>query len=267
MFDWLSLFQNDPDRFFRTLESSIGSVESRHQYDAMGPVTDSGDRAYGRFQVMGENVGPWTERHFGTKLTPTEFLATPEAQHAVFRGEMGDYFSKYGTLEDAASMWFSGKPFEGNTRSDGYNTVPQYVAKVQRAAKETLKFPESVPPMGNPTTGGGVGGIFEEMVGKVDPSDVPRSAPEPTFWGKLKELAENDAFTDALGKVDAGQYAQGTGVDMMPGPGVGGMNLPPANEGAENAVMLQNLFEKIRTLQSGDDDGLMALLMMLSRQA
>lgn len=115
---------------------AIASVESAGSgdYSALGPVTKSGDRAYGRYQVMGSNIGPWTEKYLGRRMTPEEFVASPEAQDAVFNGEFGGYVQKYGNPQDAASMWFSGRPMsEAGNASDGYNTVPQYVEKFSKA--------------------------------------------------------------------------------------------------------------------------------------
>ena len=98
--------------------ASISRIESGGRYDAMGPVTRSGDRAYGRYQVMGSNVGPWTERWFGQRLTPEEFVANREAQDAAFRGQFGMYMDRYGPQE-AASRWFTGRPYaEGRSRTD-----------------------------------------------------------------------------------------------------------------------------------------------------
>lgn len=114
--------------------NAISAVESGGNYKAIGPVTPKGNRAYGRYQVMDFNIGPWTEKYLGRRLTPDEYLASPEAQDAVFRGEFGSYVDQYGNPQDAASVWFSGRPMAaaGND-SDGYNTVPQYVTKFNNA--------------------------------------------------------------------------------------------------------------------------------------
>lgn len=94
-------------------------MESSHDYSAMGRPTRTGDRAYGRYQVMGNNVGPWTEQYFGRRLTPEEFVASPAAQDAVFSGRFGSYVSRYGNPNDAASAWFTGQPqATGNARRD-----------------------------------------------------------------------------------------------------------------------------------------------------
>jgi hypothetical protein len=102
-------------------------------YAAMGPETDSGDRAYGAYQVMGSNIGSWTEAALGRAMSPDEFLADPQAQDAVFQHRFGGYLSQYGNPQDAASVWFSGRPMaRAGNASDGYMTVPAYVAKFER---------------------------------------------------------------------------------------------------------------------------------------
>lgn len=114
--------------------NAIGTIESDNNYGSLGPPTSSGDRAYGRYQVMGSNVPDWTEKYYGTRLTPSQFLTNQDAQDAVFDGEFGGAVKKYGNPQDAASVWFSGRPLsQAGNASDGYNTVPQYVAKFNKA--------------------------------------------------------------------------------------------------------------------------------------
>lgn len=111
---------------------AIASIESAGSgdYGAVGPTTDKGNRAYGRYQVMDFNVGNWTEKYTGRRMTPQEFLADPGAQDAVFDGEFGASVERYGNPQDAASVWFSGRPMaQAGNSSDGYNTVPQYIQK------------------------------------------------------------------------------------------------------------------------------------------
>ena len=75
---------------------AIGSIESSQRYDLLGPATKSGDRAYGRYQVMGQNVPEWTKAALGHSMTPQEFLASPQAQDAVFNHRFGSYVQNYG---------------------------------------------------------------------------------------------------------------------------------------------------------------------------
>jgi post-segregation antitoxin (ccd killing protein) len=119
---------------------AIAGIESKGSgdYSAVGPVTGSGDRAYGRYQVMGNNIGPWTQQALGRALTPQEFLASPEAQNKTFDTIFGGYLQKYGP-RDAASMWFTGKPLsEGAGLSDVNGmTGNRYVDKFMSAYSPT----------------------------------------------------------------------------------------------------------------------------------
>lgn len=113
--------------------SAIASVESKGSgdYAALGPVTKTGDRAYGKYQVMGANIGPWTKEAVGREMTPDEFLKNKEAQDAVFNTK----FPQGGNNNsDRASVWFTGKPLaQGAGRSDGYLTGSQYVDHFNKA--------------------------------------------------------------------------------------------------------------------------------------
>mgnify|MGYP001098837505 CR=1 FL=1 len=117
--------------------NAIASIESAGSggYSALGPITQRGNRAYGKYQVMDFNIGPWTEKYLGRRMTPDEFLASPEAQDAVFRGEFGSYVQKYGNPQDAASAWFTGQPrSSGANRKDILGTTGSgYVEKFNRA--------------------------------------------------------------------------------------------------------------------------------------
>ena len=75
-----------------------------------GPKQQSGDRAYGRYQVMGSNVGPWTQQVLGQAMSPSDFLNNPQAQDAVFKAKFGQSLQQYNNPADAASVWFSGRP-------------------------------------------------------------------------------------------------------------------------------------------------------------
>lgn len=99
---------------------SITMQESGGNYGAVGQWV-KGDRAYGRYQVMGANVGNWTAQHYGKRLTPQQFLNNPAAQDAVVRGVLGGYYKKYGA-KGAAAMWYSGQPNPNKT----YGNPPVY---------------------------------------------------------------------------------------------------------------------------------------------
>lgn len=114
-------------------KKGIAGVESAGSggYNAIGPTTKSGDQAYGKYQVMGANIPSWTKEALGYSMTPQQFLKSPDAQEKVFEFQSMKNYAKYGNWDDVASVWFSGKPLSNNNASDGYNSVPQYVAKVR----------------------------------------------------------------------------------------------------------------------------------------
>jgi hypothetical protein len=119
---------------------AVADVESRGSgdYSAVGPVVNTGmykgQKAYGKYQVMEGNIGPWTEKHYGKRLTAKEFLANTEAQDAVLENELLSNWRKHGTIEDTVSVWFTGRPIKkaGNA-SDGYTTVGEYINKFRKS--------------------------------------------------------------------------------------------------------------------------------------
>lgn len=110
----------------------IANIESKGNgdYKAVGPLTEKGQRAYGRYQVMDFNIPTWTKEVLGRSLTPQEFLNSSEAQDAVAQAKLQEAYDKYGSWEDSASVWFSGRPLSGNTSKDVLGTsTPAYVQK------------------------------------------------------------------------------------------------------------------------------------------
>ncbi|WP_164740477.1 phage tail length tape measure family protein [Rhizobium chutanense] len=115
--------------------AAIRSIESSGNYSALGPVTSSGDRAYGAYQVMGANVAPWTRQALGYSLSPSQFLASSSAQDAVFQKVYGGYVSRYGA-SGAAQAWFGGPGSVGgggNAADMLGTTGTQYVDKFNNA--------------------------------------------------------------------------------------------------------------------------------------
>jgi len=88
--------------------NAIAKIESGGRYDLLGPVTKTGDRAYGKYQVMGANVPSWTQAALGRSMTPQQYLADTAAQEAVFKHRFGQYVDKYGP-GGAARAWFAGE--------------------------------------------------------------------------------------------------------------------------------------------------------------
>lgn len=148
---------------------AISNIESGGRYGILGPLTKGGDRAYGKYQVMGSNVGPWTKEILGTSLTPDQFLSSPQAQDAVFQGKFSQYLDKYGTPQDAASAWFTGRPLaQGAASKDILGTTGQaYVDKFMS------RLPPSMPAQAP------IAQAAPQQAPQVPPQFSPQQAPQP----------------------------------------------------------------------------------------
>lgn len=113
---------------------ALTQQESGGNYGAVG-VWVGGDRAYGRYQVMGANIPSWTAKYYGKRLTPQQYLHNRAAQDAVVRGVLGGYVKKYG-YRGAASAWYSGNPnLHMSTHSQpGGPSIKGYVDSVMSRA-------------------------------------------------------------------------------------------------------------------------------------
>jgi hypothetical protein len=104
-----ALDENIDPRFGR--RRAIAGIESggaRNPYTSQGAVTRTGDRAYGKYQMMGKNIPDWTQAALGRSLTPAQFLADSDAQDKTFDSRFGGYADKYGEA-GAAKAWYAGE--------------------------------------------------------------------------------------------------------------------------------------------------------------
>lgn len=166
--------------------NSIASIESAHEknpYQALGPVVKSGDRAYGKYQVMGTNVGPWTKEILGQPMTPEEFLANPDAQEKVFAGKFGQYLEKTGNPKDAASMWFTGTTADKGADRQARNPDgsplgikgSEYVEKFSAGLGQPSQAAGGSAPAASAAMPAGVSGSQRQLIGKLlaNPSTRP----------------------------------------------------------------------------------------------
>jgi hypothetical protein len=221
------------------LARAFGFVESTHDYGQIGPPTRSGDRAYGYYQVMGENVPSWTERWVGRRMTPQEFLADPAAQDAVFYGQLGQYWNELPDADpelrvrNAASRWFSGRPWSAETAglNDTYITNQEYGDRVLRSlgmtnGAPTMTMDPNAPPTGfmggvqntMQTIGQGIGTLFQPWRdapregGETDPfTGLSRNQRMLLGFAALRDAAaslqgeQSDYFTSALDTYEQGR--------------------------------------------------------------
>jgi len=115
---------------------AIGQYESGGNYQARGPVVQSGqyrgEKAMGKYQIMPGNLPSWSKAALGRVVSEQEFMSSPQIQDAIAQYKMNELLKKYGTVEDVASVWFSGRPLAqaGNARDVIGTTVPKYVQNV-----------------------------------------------------------------------------------------------------------------------------------------
>lgn len=158
---------------------AIAGIESGGAYDKLGPTTKSGDRAFGKYQVMGNNVPEWTEAALGKRMTPAEFLANPDAQEAVFKQRFGSYVDKYGP-EGAAKAWFAGEKGMNNPNAKDVlgTSVQGYGQKFMNALgpqgmPSEITAGQSFPPSSGP------GAVFNSLDAAAD--IPPSSGPGAVF--------------------------------------------------------------------------------------
>lgn len=132
-------------------KAAIGEYESGNNYASLGKEVFSADgtsrgRALGKYQVMPENLQPWLKQAGLPAMSEQEFLKSPQAQDQVFATVFGGYMKQYGSFNDAASMWFSGKTMaESGGRKDGNNTtVPTYLANTNAILARNMPLADKV---------------------------------------------------------------------------------------------------------------------------
>ena len=132
--------------------NSLAKTESGGKYTALGPVISSGmykgDRAYGKYQVMGKNVPSWTKQYLGVSMTPQQFVSNPQAQDKLMAARAQELYNKYGNWEDVASIHFTGQPAKiGATKKDQLGTTgAQYIKSVTGGFSQST--PSSIPSNG-----------------------------------------------------------------------------------------------------------------------
>lgn len=122
------------------LRNAIVGKESGGNFNAVNP--DSG--AIGIGQVMPENVGPWTERHYGRRLTPSQFKRNKQAQIAVVNGQLNDILRQQlsatrdvpTAIRRTAAVWYSGQAnLYNDTKAQGggkYPSIRDYTNDILR---------------------------------------------------------------------------------------------------------------------------------------
>lgn len=223
---------------------AIAGIESGGAYDKLGPVVKSGDRAYGKYQVMGNNIPEWTTQVLGKPMTPAEFLANPDAQEAVFKSKFGDYVQKYGP-EGAAKAWFAGEKGMNNPNAKDVlgTTVAGYADKFNRALggpPPEITTGQSIPPSSGP------GAVFNSLDAAAD---IPPSSGPGAVFNSL-DAAANSPAAPQIASALAATPAQGVAPPTAP-PASGGLLAGvPRDKKLQIAQMLSSTNPTVRAMGS-----------------
>lgn len=93
------------DDFFRAVKGQ----ESGGNYNAVNSRTG----ASGAFQILPGNIGPWSQKYLGRRISVDEFRRSPQLQDELARAVLRDYYTRYGP-RGAAAAWYSGSPKKAN---------------------------------------------------------------------------------------------------------------------------------------------------------
>ncbi len=217
---------------------AIQSIESSGNYGALGPITRNGDRAYGAYQVMGNNIGPWSQAALGRTMSASEFLTDKGAQDAIFNHRFGGYVDKYGA-SGAAQAWFGGPGSVGKggmgadvlgTTGNAY--VNKFNGALEKASGSLGQFGNGLGQLGTTLASGasgGGGGLLSALSG------IGRSI-----------FASSGQFASAWLGGGIGLYANGTnnapgGLSIVGERGPELLNLPQGSGVMSNHKLMQAL--------------------------
>lgn len=108
---------------FENFIHAIAGRESGGNYRAVNP--DSG--ALGKYQIMPGNVPAWSMQILGHRVSPSQFLASPQLQEQIAQGMLRNYYNKWGP-GGAAVAWYAGPGTAAKwvtNRNRGYYNSPQ----------------------------------------------------------------------------------------------------------------------------------------------
>jgi len=168
----------DPNEALQATMFGIAQGEtggSKNPYASISIKSKNGDRAYGKYQIMGNNIPAWSREALGYPVTIEQFIANPEIQEKVAAHHINKHLAAGYSPEDTASIWFSGRPLKkaGNAKDAYGTTVPVYV---DRFRKHVAKFkPLAMNNSGQPDElfNRGTGGLFpEKQYVPKDPNDM-----------------------------------------------------------------------------------------------
>ena len=130
---WQGMPEADLQDPVTQIMNAIGIIESRGSgdYGAYNPNDPSG--AFGKYQILGDNIPSWTQEALGYAMSPQQFLNDPAAQDKTARYKMQQYYNKYGSAQAVAEAWNGGEGSVGRPNA----AVQQYTQNFFNAMGES----------------------------------------------------------------------------------------------------------------------------------
>lgn len=180
---------------FQMFMRAIAQQESGGNYRALGSMV-GGDRAYGKYQIMGNNIPSWTENALGTSMNPQQFLKDKGAQDATARQYLWNYYKQYGPRQ-AAMAWNQGVGgMEQGWGKDYASDIMQRMKQYGWSRGMTAQ---------NPHHPGGGGGGYQGGGGWVSPI-TGMSNPTSNYGWRINPVSGQRSFHEGV------DYGAGAGM-------------------------------------------------------
>jgi len=126
-------------------QEAIGQIESGGNYSTVGVQTAHG-QALGKYQVMEEFLPDFLAKAGLPPMSRDDFLRNHAAQDQVFAANFGGYMKQYGSANDAASAWLTGKPMaQAGGAKDAFGTdAGKYVTRFNAALAQNAPLAQKV---------------------------------------------------------------------------------------------------------------------------
>ncbi len=119
-------------------KEAISQIESGGNYNNVTQSNTKLGRALGKYQVMEGQLQEQLKAAGLPSMTPEQFLKDHFAQDKVFEKIFGDDMKKYGSFNEAASRWFSGRSVEDGLKSGVKDTLGTSVRSYLNQTNATL---------------------------------------------------------------------------------------------------------------------------------
>jgi hypothetical protein len=112
-----------------SLDDFLNAIKQQESGGNPNAVSSVG--ASGLYQIMPQNIGPWSQKYLGQTVSLAQYRNSPDLQERLGRAVLTDYYNQYGA-RGAAAAWYSGSPQSANNYTAQGNgpSIGAYVDQV-----------------------------------------------------------------------------------------------------------------------------------------